>query len=348
MIFKYVAGVLVLIALAGGGYVVMKERGARSLGDSIAPHLQSGDYLAALAAAGELKKEGKSTPELEKTIEEAARLLVAKDAFLKATQAAKEGRWADARTLLSASDAITNPAFTSYEEAKKLYEEAEALAAGVAHKTAVTISTLEERAKEEKKKGDALEKKRQTLETALTEKEKALTETQAGKTAAEQDALVSKKQAETSAAALLSEQANARALALQVENEGRQKFFNEFRTYRDLAAKGKEQLDNALVEINGKRDVTALIFLSQAKILFDETKSKTADLRNNRTPALYQPRADTLLSALGSFLDAAKQLRNAVVYIDDQGSADFTAPLAKAKSALATGADALSRVSIEQ
>ena len=41
-----------------------------------------------------------------------------------------------------------------------------------------------------------------------------------------------------------------------------------------MTQKGREQLDNAVVEINAKRDVTALIYVSQGKILFEEAKPK--------------------------------------------------------------------------
>ena len=131
----------------------------------------------------------------------------------------------------------------------------------------------------------------------------------------------------------------------EVEKGAKRSFFNEFKAYRDLAKKGREQLENAVVEINAKRDVTALVYISQGKILFEEAKSKTGDLRGNRTPSLYASRVADLQKALGDFLEASKQLRNASAYIDEQGSVEFTGALNKGKTALANGASTLQSVS---
>ncbi len=345
MPFKVLFSIVVLAVLATGGYFAVREQGARALAHTMQERLNAGDYLAALAAAGELRKSGRATPAVEEQVASAARLLVAEETLKKAKIAFSEKRFADASALLRESDAVTNPVFKYFEEAKKLYEEAEALAAGVAHKTNVTISTLEERAKAEQGKRQELEQNKKQLEGTLSEKEKSLSQSKAETAEARQQAAQSQKDAEAKQVALVAEQARAKQLMEQVEKESKQKFFTELRTYRDMAQKGKEQLDNAVAEISAKRDVTALIYVSQGKILFEEAKNKASDLRSNRTPYAYQPKVDDLVKALEQFLEASKQLRNAVVYIEEQGSAEFTSGFSKGKAALANAGSLLTNVS---
>lgn len=345
MILKFVIGVVIMVVFATGGYFAVREGGARKLAATVAKRMESGDYLAALAAAGELRESGNTTPELEEQVAGAARLLVAEDALLKAKQAVFEKRFADAGALLRGSDAITNPDFKYYEEAKKLYEESEAFAAGAAHKTSVTISTLETRAQEEKKRREETEAARKTLEGALSEKEKILQAIKADVTKTQRELAESQREAMAQQAAAISAEARAKALMEVVEKENRSKFFMELRIYRDMSQKGKEQLENAIAEINAKRDVTALIYASQGRILFEEAKTKSTDLRNSRTPVLYQGKVDDLVKSLEQFLEAVKQLRNTVVYIDDQNSTEFTLSLAKGKTALANAVSYLANIS---
>lgn len=342
---KIILGVLAAAAVGAGGYYAVKTYSTHMLSQTLSARLDSGDYLAALAAAGNLKEEGKVAPELNERIAKAARLLVAEDALKKAKAALDEKRYTDASALLRGSDAVTDSSFKYYEEAKKLYEEAEALSAGVAHRTNIAISALEKKAKTEQTKRQELEQNKRALESTLSQKEQSLSTSRAETAAAKREAEASQKEVETRQTALAAEQARARQLMEQVEKEVRQKFFTELRAYRDMAQKGKEQLENAVTELNAKRDVTALIYVSQGKILFEEAKSKTADLRNSRTPSAYQSRVDDLIKALGEFLEASKQLRNAVVYIDEQGSAEFTGSVSKGKATLANAVSLLSGVS---
>ena len=338
MIPQLVVGLLAVIGLSVGGYFVAQEDSARKLGARIQSRFESGDYLAALAAAGELKEKGQEDSALDDTISQAARFLVAEVSLQKAKEAALEERWSDARALLSETDAVTDPAFKYHEEATKLLQEADALAAKQAHETAVTISTLKSRA-------DSEEKKRKNLEGTLQERDTTLTKSKAETADAERKLSDSRKEAQAQQAALLQEQARAKELMEKIETETRGKFIAEFRAYRDMAQKGKEQLDLASAEITAKRDVTALIYLSGGKILFDEAKSKTADLRAHRTPTAYQVHVDNLDRALQQLLEAAKQLQNAVVYIDEQAGSSFTGSFNQGKGALAAGVTSLGSVS---
>lgn len=342
---KFALSVLTALALAVGGYYAIKAQSARTLAQSFESNLESGEYLAALGAAGNLKAKGETPPELDEKIAAAARLLVAEDAYKKARVAREEKQFADAGALLRGSAALTDPSFKYFEEAKKLYAEVEALAASAAHKTAVAISALESRAEAEKKKREETEAARQALEGTVSEKERVITETKAEAAETARRLADSQREAEARQAALAQEQARARALMEAVEKESKQKFFTELRAYRDMAQKGKEQLENTIAEINAKRDVTALIYVSQGKILFEEAKVKAIDLRAKRTPMTYQSRVDDLVKSLESFLDASKQLRNAVVYIDEQGSAEFANSFSKGKTALANAASLLASVS---
>ncbi len=311
LFLKFAVGVLVVVSVGGLAYQVIKHSSLRTLKSAIETNLSKGNYLAALAGYNTLKERAPNEAvAVAGKIEEVERLLVAEQDLRKAKKAVKENAWADARAILRGSDAVTNPAFKQYQEAKKLYEEAEARAAGIAHQTAVTIGTLE--------------KNKAALEGTLQEKEKAIGEARAEVLDVAQKLEQSKK---------------------EVAKESKQKFLNEFKVYRDMTEKGKAQLENAITELAGKRDVTALIYISQGKILFEEAKTKASDLRANRTSTLYQTRVDDLVKSLDQFLEAAKYFRNAVVYIDDQSSADFTNSITKAKSALLNAAALLSGVS---
>ncbi len=349
MLLKLVITIAAVGTLVTGGYFAVKEGGIRSLSRTLTERLQAGDYLAALAAAGKLKEKSGVNPELEKTIAETARLLVAEDTFAKAKQAGEEGRFADARTLLRESEAVTNPTFKYHREAQELLEESEALATGKAHETAVTIQTLEAQANAEKQKRAVAEQRGKTLENTLEktrqEKESVISKTKAEAIMAGEALRKSQEETEARQVALFAEQARAKQLMEQIEKETRQKFATELRVYRDMAQKGREQIDQALTEINGKRDVTALVYLSQGRVLFEEAKRKVADLRNSRTPATYHGKVDDFIKSVDQFLEAGKQFRNAVVYIENQDSAEFTGSLSKAKDALANASAFLSGTS---
>ena len=338
MIRKTALIAFLALVVVVGGYAAFREYGFRALSRVFDERLEAGDYLAAIAAAGKLKEDGVVSPELDDKVSSAARMLLSDEAFKKARKAADEKRWNDAGAILRTSDALSDPAFKYYEEAKKLYDKAEALAAGAAHKTAVTINSLENQAAAEKTKRAVAEKQTQKLEGSLKEREATLSETT-------KKLEVSKQETEAKQSALVAEQNRAKALLEQIEKEVKQKFFTELKTYRDLAQKGKEQVENALTEIIAKRDVTALVYLSQGKILFEETKNKTTDLKNNRTVASYRAAVEDLTNALSQLLESSKQLRNAIVYIEEQGGADFVNAINKGKAALASGAGFLSSVS---
>ena len=92
MLLKFVVSVVALGVLAIGGYFVVKEDGVRALRKVLRDRLEAGDYLAALATAGKIKEAGKSTEELETTITQTARFLVAEDIYRQAVKASKEER----------------------------------------------------------------------------------------------------------------------------------------------------------------------------------------------------------------------------------------------------------------
>lgn len=335
MILKIALGAIAVVVLAIGGYAAIKEYGLRTFAAAFDARLEAGDYLAALAAASKMKEGGAAGHELDTRISSAARLLVAEDALVKAKKAAEEKRFADAGALLRGSDALSEPSFRYYEEAQKLYRQVEAFAAGAAHQTAVTISALENQASTEKSKRAAAEKDNVALAGTLKEREAALRSSQ--------------KETEAKQMALAAEQTRTENLKAEVEKESKQKFFTELKTYRDLAQKGREQLDNAVVEIESNRDVTAVvsaaqIYIGQGKILFEQVRDKASGFRSNRTPAMYHTRVDDLINSIGQFLEASKQFRNTLSYIDDKGSTEFTTGFTKGKTTLGSATSYLSNV----
>lgn len=332
--FVVAAGVAAL-----GVYEVARIYSVQSLKESIGSTLQAGDYVAAIAAYDALQKASPAEAVAEKgNMATAQRLLAAEEDLNRAKRAAERAEWGDVRALLRESEATRNDAFARHREAQELYNLAEAYAAGERHETAVALEELKGTATTEKSKRAQAEEKGSVLQSALSQKEKELG-------TRDRELTEVKRRADETKVQLAAEEARTKELTGQVEKEVKQKFFNEFKTYRDLAQKGREQLDNAVTEIQAKRDVTALVYVSQGKILFEEAKNKTNDFRSNRTPSAYQSRVDDLQKALGEFLEASKQLRNAVVYIEEQGSTEFTTGFDKGKTALANAVSYLSGVS---
>lgn len=338
-VLKIVGFVIAAGVATAGVYEVARIYSVQSLKKTIGAKLEAGEYVAAIAAYDALLKTSPEEAVGEKgNMTTAKRLLAAEEDLNRAFRAAERAEWADVRALLRESEAIRNDAFARHREAQALYNQAEAYAAGERHEAAVALEELKGTATSEKTKRTQAEEKGSALQSALSQKEKELG-------TRERELTEVKRRANDTKAQLAAEEARTRELAAQVEKEVKQKFFTELKTYRDLAQKGREQLDNAVAEIQAKRDVTALVYISQGKILFEEAKNKTNDLRSNRTPLAYQSKVDDLIKAFSEFLEASKQLRNAVVYIEEQGSAEFTSGLNKGKTALANAVSYLAIVS---
>lgn len=335
-----IAGFVVAAGVAAGGvYEIARVYSVKSLKETIGEKIEAGDFVAAIAAYDSLEKASPKEALSEKAnMATAQRLLAAEEDLNRAKRAAERAEWGDVRVLLRESEAIRNAAFARHREAQELYNQAEAYAAGERHETAVALEELKGTATTEKSKRAQAEEKGSALQNALSQKEKELG-------TRDRELTEVKRRADDTKVQLAAEEARTKELTGQVEKEVKQKFFNELKTYRDLAQKGREQLDNAVAEIQAKRDVTALVYISQGKILFEEAKSKTNDLRSNRTPFAYQSKVDDLIKAFGEFLEASKQLRNAVIYIEEQGSSEFTSGFGKGKTALANSVSYLAVVS---
>lgn len=338
-LLKIAGFVIVAWVAVGGVYQAARLFSVRSLKDTIGNEIKAGNSLAAIAAYDALTKTAPEEAIGERSnLTTARRLLAAEEDWSRAQAAAGRNEWGDVRALLRESEAIRNESFARHREARELYNLAEAYAAGARHEAAVALEGLKGTAADEKIKRAKAEEKGTALESALSQKSQELS-------VRERELAETKRRVDDTRVQLAAEEARTKELAAQVEREAKQKFFNELRTYRDLAHKGREQLDNAVAEIQAKRDVTALVYVSQGRVLFEEAKNKTADLRNNRTPSAYHARVDDLLRGLVEFIESAKQLRNAVVYIEEQGSTGFTEGLSRGKTALAHGMSYLSGVS---
>lgn len=344
MFLKLTLGFVALGAVTTGGYFVAEEIGVRNLKGAFEGSLGSGDYLAALGAAVGLKEKVGEDPDIDKKIMDAARMLVAEDALRKAKAAREEKRYGDAAAFLRSSDAVSDPAFKYYVEAIELFKEMEALAAAEAHKTSAKIGTLEQRAESERAKREAAEKNTAKLQGTIKEKEQAIGAAAAQIQNAAAALAESKKEAEAKQAALNAAKERERKLAEEAEKESIRKFVSELKAYKDMTAKGRSNLDNAIVEINGKRDVPALVYVSQGKVLIEEARTRVTELRS-RAPSGYGGRADDLLTALAELLEAAKQIQRSSIYIEDQGSSEFTDSMGKAKTALSNASSFLSNVS---
>lgn len=318
-------GIIIGLIVAGGGFysLVKKYYSGRFEADA-RKELENGNYLTALALYSNLGNT-KSWSEADQAgAEEIKRLLIAEDSFFKAEQAAKEEKWLETLVFLKESEAVSNPSFKHYSEAKSLLELAQDRVRSSEKKTQDEIAALHQSITREKATREQAEQKRSELETNLQltaqEKQKTATLLESTKRLAEE----SQKKTTEIQSQFEQEQKKVQALAEAAERERFKKFVSEFAIYVDLLNKGDEFLGNTINEIDQGRDITALTLITQGRALFNETKSKAEDLRANRTPGQYIGHVDNLIRAASYLNDAAKQLGTSLLYIQEKSGSEFS------------------------
>jgi len=344
LLIKLTVGVILVSAIGGVSYKVVKNESIEKLRKALKENIDGGNYIAAVASFDELTQKGGVRENDEHEITRAKEFIAAEENFNRARKAALQDEWNDVRAILKDSVAVTDPKFKFYKEAQELYEEAEALVTGITHSTKVRLSELQDKAKIEKERREQEEKKRMEIEKNLKNAKENLESTKSKVDEKEKELSEKAKKLSEAESKLLEEKKRSENLVLEVEKENKEKFFNEIKIYRDMGDKVKIQIDLAIKDMEAKRDVSALLYLSQAKILADEARNKSVSFKS-RTPNVYLAYINDLITALDNFSDSIRNLRNAVVYIENQNSSEFISNLQNGKNLLQAGSALLDRVS---
>jgi len=316
LVVLIVVGVLIL-AGAVSAHTLYQRYSFKKLENSAQAEFDNGNYSAALVLYNKLQDSAPNDGEIVSKVDNAKKLIVAEDTFLKAQQAAENEQWLDTEVLLKDSEAITNPDFKFYEDAKALYQKASDLMNSLEKQTAEEMTSLRQSIADEKSKRQQTESQLQTTSSQKQQTEQTLQNTQQVLQRTQNQAAQTQSQLEV-------QQKKAQEMEQKALQEQFEKFINELDVYVGMLKNGNGYLNSAISEIDRSSDVTALIYISQAKVLFDEVKTRAADLGANRTPAGYASRVDEVKQSCDLFNDAAKNLRNAIIYIESKESADFT------------------------
>jgi len=327
-------GISITILVAGifGAYSLTRNYSFENLKQNALGEIEGGNYAAALVLYDKLREASAEDTEIEAQFEEVKKLIVAEENFLKARQFAESGGWFEVWVLLKESDALSNSHFKYQSEALELYQRAEEQTESLEKETLNKFSRLQQIAEVEKSKRKQAEQNRVQTESELenTRAQKQQTEEalQSAKSLLEE----SEVKIDEAQSRFEFEQNKVQALNQVAERERLEKFLNEFRVYVGMLDKGNEYLDLTLSEINQEKDITALIFISQGKVLFDEVNIKVRELRTKRTPAQYIEHVDKIIQATRLFSDSIKSLRIAVIYIEEQQNNDFSNQFYQGKS----------------
>ncbi len=306
---------MLVVFTVGSGFLVQKGF-FKYLEDAAYEELSAGNYLASVIAYNKLKEYAPKSASLnlQEKIEESERLLVAESNFKKAQMAAEEGDWLQVKTLLTGDATMINTSFKHYEDAINLFIEASEKVKDLEAKIGKELTSLKQEALEEKGLREKAEARasetKNTLEAKIVEKEKSEVELRA------QITTVAKER----------ERAEQEA-----RNEKRAKFINELSLYVGMLEKGNGYLDSALLDVDAKKDTSALVSLSQGKALFDEVTARGASFLNERTPKEYVSFTQKLLQAASLLTDASRHIGNLVFYMNEKESNEFKTFFAGAK-----------------
>ena len=334
IIFTIAAGFLVTLFVSVVGVrTLIGEYAIQTTRHTIETALAEGDYAVALGLLTDLEANMKTKdPKIEEDRVFATTLLIATANYEKAKVSAEQGEWFDVRALLRESDAVRNQNFIHYKDALTLLSFAEERIASLENSTAGKIAGLEEKTVKEKQHSRSLqselevtkEQKKQTANVLDTTKQ--LLEKSKQKVTETEAEVEHKKQL------LLEEQQKVTALAAQAAREKLEKFLNEINVYVASLRDADGYITLALNEIRQKKDVSAILYVSQAKTLFDDVYGKAVGLRD-RSDETKKEWAERIVSATTDFLVTTKNLRNAVIVIDEQEGDAFISYMKKAEEA---------------
>jgi len=284
----------------------------------------SGNYVAALALYNKLQENSPEDALIEATLQELQELLIAEDNFLKAKQAAENEQWYDVRALLQVNETTSNAKFKYSKEGAELRGQAEEEIESLEQETATQIANLQQTVVEEKSTRAAAEQMNSQTEIKLQETIAQKQQTEDVLQSTKELLKESEKKITETQSQLEREHKIAQALAQEAERERFEKFLNEVKVYAEMLKRGDEYLGLSFDEIDQTKDIPALIYIAQSKVLFDEVYTNVLELRSNRTPSRYSERADEVVQAAALFIDSSKSLRNAVIYIEEKQGGEFS------------------------
>jgi len=315
-IYFIVVAVLSLVGVfMAGSYSVVDSIIARGLYKKAAEEFQNGNYAAALNLYGHIEENDSDGVDAKEKIEEARKLLVAEDTFQKARKAAEGGDWLEVKALLQKSDATLNPSFKLYEEAIDLYIESANRVKELEEKIDAELAQFRAEALTEKTKRKQAEEEKEEVKTQL------------------ETTISQKEQREKELEESLSKTEAARAEAeAKAQDERLQKFLSEVALYVSMLEKGNGHLEDAREEISEKKDTTALVLINQGKVLFDEVRVRAEELLANRTEEGHEGGVQKILQAVAILIDASRSLGNAVFYIEEQDTEEFSQFLVDARN----------------
>lgn len=321
-----------LVVSVIGVRALLTEYSLQMIRNDITTALKSGDYAAALGHLTDLEADVGSITEIEAERKLATTLLIAAANYEKAKLSADQGEWFDVRALLRDSGAVDNESFLKQREATALLSFAEERIRAIETSTATEIAGLEKTTVKEKQRSKSLQTE---LKMTIEQRNQTANVLDSTKDMLEKSNLKvveSAAEIEKKKELLREEQEKVSALAAQAARERLEKFLNEISAYRASLHDADSYITLALNEIKEKKDVSALLYISQAKTLFDDVYGKAAGLRG-RAEDNKKEWAVRIVSASSEFLTTVKNLRNAVIFVEEQESEDFRKYLKNAEEA---------------
>ncbi|MFC1756579.1 hypothetical protein ACFLZC_00240 [Patescibacteria group bacterium] len=298
-------------ASAVGAYGVFQKASFNKLVKNASFEFENGNYSAALVLYDKMKEREPEDSNISFQVEKTKKLLIAEENYFKAKTASENEEWFDVAVLLKDSEAINNSEFKFYKEAQKLYQGALDLVNQSESETAGEITDLRKSIVEEKSA-------RQQAESQLqqTASQKQNTEDQLKST--KQELYQTQNSIANTQSQLELEQQKAKELAIVADKERLDKFYNEVDVYVEMLKRGNGYLNDTISEIDEENELTPSLYLGQAKVLFDEAKSNTEDLRAKRTPSGFSGTVDSIIRSADLFNDAIKSFKKAVAFMGEE------------------------------
>lgn len=313
MAVSVVVAVLFVGVATASAYKLVNRYAFSKLEKSAGKELASGNYSTALVLYNKLKESSSEDSGFAEQADRTKKLLIAEENYLQAVKAVEEEKWLDAEILLANSGILDNPEFKFYQEAVALYEQAKGLVSSYEKEVSDKISGLKQIIETETVKRQQTESQ---LNTTISQKQ----QTESALESTAQLLKESQNKANKAQAQYEEEQRKAQEAERQAEKERLEKFTNEVNVYVDMLKTGNNHLNTVIAEIDRfASDVSILSYISQAKVLFDEVRGKSLDLKQNRTPEGFHGTVDKITQSADLFNQASQSFRNAAFYIQDKG-----------------------------